>query len=677
MRDLRLDLDTIDFAQLFEIGQSMIPAECPGWTDWNTHDMGIMLIELLAWVADAQVYSLARLRHDERRAYARLLGIAASGPCGAQGLVWPAMDAMDAPPAGWPPGTIVDKQQAVVAASPAAPPFFVQQPIALTRATLTRLLTRYGDGSVHDWTRVNQEPGATFRPFDPLGDAPATLVLKCAGRLIEPAAPSSSTTNTSAPSACAAALSIGVQIVRDPAASATLGAMTGSLPPGAQPRVSLVDSTGTRTLSVIEDTTAGLLRSGVLMVSLDSLAASNASPDASCEITIESAGSGFLIAPRVRRVALNVLPVQQYQIIRESEPFDDGTPDQVYTLRSAASGGLVTTPPPDIAPLSVNTTDGGNTTQWTAIDDLSACIPSDTKFTLAPASDTLQFGNGINGLVPKPGATLFAEYPVTQGPAGNLNPGLSWGISGVPGFSGVNPEAMQGGALAASDDDLQLAARRSITDARPCVTSEDLIDRAVAIPALGVSRAIELDTDVGQGIGVGGHRLLIAMHSEFDYSGTSTVSDAAALADATPTRDWLEAIRQRLAPQLPLGQRLSVEGPRFIPVRIVAVLNASAGTNLDVVRAAAAARLLAALQPVQGAITGDPPWPFGQSLAPLTVKAWLRTVDGVASVVSAVLLRDGRDTQGKPISLGPRELPWLTCAPGDITVQRATQGVRP
>ena len=61
MSDLRLDLDTTDFKELVELGRSIIPTVAPGWTDHNIHDPGVMLMELVAWVADAEIYALSAL----------------------------------------------------------------------------------------------------------------------------------------------------------------------------------------------------------------------------------------------------------------------------------------------------------------------------------------------------------------------------------------------------------------------------------------------------------------------------------------------------------------------------------------------------------------------------------------------------------------------------------------
>ena len=78
------------YADLVELGRSVLPSSAPAWTDYNAHDPGITLIELLAWVAEAQIYSLSKSRRDERRSYARLMGVTPHGTRPASGLIWPA-----------------------------------------------------------------------------------------------------------------------------------------------------------------------------------------------------------------------------------------------------------------------------------------------------------------------------------------------------------------------------------------------------------------------------------------------------------------------------------------------------------------------------------------------------------------------------------------------------------
>src|ERR1043165_1761710 len=97
MKKLAPNLFTRRFQDLVEIGRARLPSLAPEWTDHNAHDPGITLMELLAWVAEAQLYSLSHVRRDERLAYAALLGISLHGTQGASGLIWSDRQNPDSP----------------------------------------------------------------------------------------------------------------------------------------------------------------------------------------------------------------------------------------------------------------------------------------------------------------------------------------------------------------------------------------------------------------------------------------------------------------------------------------------------------------------------------------------------------------------------------------------------
>src|ERR1700730_13571461 len=75
MIDLTLSMNPLAFDDLVNLGRSTIPTTAPGWTDHNVSDPGIMLMELLAWIAEAQMYFLARMRQDERLASENMLAM--------------------------------------------------------------------------------------------------------------------------------------------------------------------------------------------------------------------------------------------------------------------------------------------------------------------------------------------------------------------------------------------------------------------------------------------------------------------------------------------------------------------------------------------------------------------------------------------------------------------------
>jgi hypothetical protein len=643
MKDLRLSLDDIDFAKLVEFGRSIIPTYAPDWTDHNYHDPGIMLIELLAFVADAQIYALSRTRRDERAAYARLMGVEARGPLPASGLVWPS-DAVAAAPI-WPAGTSVPTDAPIVPDYPDAPNFFVAQPVQLGLARLMELSTRFADGKIVDWTRVNTQDGASFRPF---GSAPAAgdrLVLRLAGAL------------AAATGSGAAPISIGVEIA-DPRGGG--GPASNDNDARAAPAIALTvaieDAIDVRPVELAADTTNGFSRSGVLLLRIDAGSTPASDP---FSITIGSVTGGFLRPPHLQRVGMNVLPVQQWETVRDPPvDFGQGLPDQSYQL---ANPGLIFPAAP--SPVSVRLSELGTWQTWAEVADLGQCGPAERRFRFDPVARTITFGNGINGAVPPAGATLQVEYRASRGAAGNLPKGVSWRVTGIAGTFGSNSEPTSAGANARGLADLQSLARQRAREDRPLVTVDDLTEAARGFADLEVTRAMELAPGALPARSVRGSRILVAV-------GTHDPDVV-----ETEPAPWLREIRRRLVPRLPVGQSLRVVAPHYVEVGLSAQLVAAPNSDPTTVREAAEARLRAALAIVP-AEPGDPVWPFGRDITVLTVKGWLRNVDGVARVGGIALRQGGVDTAGAPIRLGATGLPQLTLASGDIRVDRWTAGTR-
>jgi hypothetical protein len=635
MNDFRLVLDNIDFGELVEFGRSMIPTYAPEWTDHNYHDPGIMLIELLAFVADAQIYSLSRSRRDERQAYARLAGVEPRGPQPATGLIWPSEAAAATPL--WPAGMVVPSDRAIIPNYPDAPSFFAAQPIQLTAAQLTQVSSRFANGKTIDWTRVNSEDGATLRPF---GTSPAPgdrLVLQLSGSL------------TPQNGALAAPIAIGVELAdAKPTAASANSDYLPSQTPAIKLAVAIEEGGDAWPVELVADTTNGLSRSGMLLLQFAPGSLPVSSPFL---ITIGSTTGNFLRPPHLQRIGLNVLPVVQQQAI--SEPADDwgrNLPDQTYTL---ANAGLIFPPSPAV---SVQLSEQGTWQQWSETSDLESCGPNDRCFLLDPVTQTLTFGNGVNGAMPPAGATLLVEYKASAGVAGNLPSGVSWSVAGIAGVFGSNSAPTSGGVDARGLTQLQVIARqRSLAD-HPLIAASDLTSAADAFADLGVTRTAELAQDALPR-GVQGRRVLIAV-GQHDLD-----------SDETEPAAWLAEIRRRLVQRLPLGQSLEVIAPQYVEVGISAELIAARNTDPAAVQQAAITRLEAALAIVSDE-PGQPVWPFGREITVLMVKGWLRNVDGVARVVSVTLRQDGTETAGAPVRLAAAGLPLLTLAAGAISVKR-------
>jgi hypothetical protein len=648
MSDLRLNLDTIDFKELVELGRSMIPTVAPGWTDHNVHDPGIMLMELVAWIADAQVYALARSSRAEREAYGQLLGLPLTSGRPAQGLIWPLTADADPgtlPP--WAPGTIVKDGTKTIADRPQAPPFFATRTIELSRASLTQVATRFANGATRDWTRANSQHGATFLPF---GENPAAgdrLELTITGQLIEKA-------ETRAP------ISIGFEIVSNPPAARSNGPDDAihRCPP-VRLTVSLKEGDVSWDVSIQRDTTDGLAHSGVLLLDIDSQLAKRTG---TYTLSIESANGSFLLPPRVQRIALNVLPVIQREVVNEeASKFGTNMPDQVYTL---ARAGLVY--PLDkenfklFLPIKSTFLE-----EWTRVEDVTNAGPDEPVYAVDEANGRVTFGNRINGRMPRAEADMRIEYVVTAGAQGNLPRGVTWTVTGVPAPFGVNSEAMSDGTSARDLARLRGEARRRVRLSRPIVTSADLQDAALAQTDLSVRRAQELLPTIGVRR-LGGARMLVAVGPHSAEANTDTFEESAV---------WLGEIRRRLAPRLPLGQSLDVIAPRLVTVRVVTHLVAQPQRDPNEVRAAVERMLREkfAITPTDRAVRA---WPFGRDVTALMVKGWLRNVEGVGSVVDIVLKTDAAPDGSGEVALGAISLPRLRIEPGDIEIARPPIGGR-
>ncbi len=81
------NLDDRRWAEMVDQGRTLIPVFAPEWTDHNVHDPGITMIELLAWIAEMDIYRANRVPAAHRRKFLELVGYAPRPPRGAGTLV--------------------------------------------------------------------------------------------------------------------------------------------------------------------------------------------------------------------------------------------------------------------------------------------------------------------------------------------------------------------------------------------------------------------------------------------------------------------------------------------------------------------------------------------------------------------------------------------------------------
>lgn len=165
MTSLAPNLFNERFDDLMKIGRARLRALAPDWTDYNAHDPGITLMELLAWTSEAQMYSLARMRRDERAAYAAFLGITTGGTRGATGIIWSDRTDPNSPLATFLATTVLSPDTVINLAGTPSPTFRPQDRLLWVPGRIRSLQSRTARGRTTDLTASNDRGGLTFLPF--------------------------------------------------------------------------------------------------------------------------------------------------------------------------------------------------------------------------------------------------------------------------------------------------------------------------------------------------------------------------------------------------------------------------------------------------------------------------------------------------------------------------------
>lgn len=638
MKRLAPDLFDRRFDDLVEAGRSRLPSLAPTWTDYNAHDPGITLMELLAFVAEAQMYSLARMRRDERAGYAALAGLAKQGPLPARGALWPDRDDPSSPFLSYQQPVVIEPDALVRAVGGDAPPFHPTHRILWTAGRITTLEARLADGQRIDLTQDNNGQGE--RPFEPFGArAGAGDVLRLeyetlGERGIFP---------KRRDAAAQAWWPIGVRV------APALRALDADAPDATLPAAMAVDLCvgGARiALPVKSDGTRGFMQSGVLLLDLSAV------PDSPSTLALEiRAPGGFARAPRILAIEPGVLPIVQGGTVQAEAHTTTGMPDQRIELDvpGLRFGG-------DAPAVAVHVREAGEWRAWRAVEDLASCGPDDLAYRLDADGGVLWLGNGVNGHLPERESEIAIDYPHCEGSAGNIARGKRWTVRGIADAFGVNLEPVTGGRDADSDIDLRRTARRQIAAAHALVTAQDIVDAALGLADLEVARAeVRLAAPLAD---ASREVMLIALR-------------ARATADEPPvapeTDRWLRALRRALLARLPLGTRLRVRAPGYRSFAVQARIEAQPQRDPAAVDAAVRARLRDAFTLTPRA--GLAPRRLGAAVSMADLTADIRRTAGVRRVLALQLIADG---QAVPvIELGKLELPRLDLVASRFDVARA------
>jgi len=152
------NLDDRKWADLVDEGRSLVPVYGPEWSDHNPSNPGIMLTELLAFIAEMDIFQLNQISDRGRRKFLKLVGIAPLPPLPAEAVLRVRLTEGSAPitlPAG--------VEFAGLDSSSVQTRYRTREPITLAGGSLDVLQSKSGN-SFQDLTPIWQRR-TTIYPF--------------------------------------------------------------------------------------------------------------------------------------------------------------------------------------------------------------------------------------------------------------------------------------------------------------------------------------------------------------------------------------------------------------------------------------------------------------------------------------------------------------------------------
>ncbi len=235
-------------------------------------------------------------------------------------------------------------------------------------------------------------------------------------------------------------------------------------------------------------------------------------------------------------------PSLQGKPLTQASPYDSAQP---------AATSLRVDPASALAAITLESTLGADTSEWKPQRDLLGSAPDATEFVVEIENDgvaSLRFGDDEYGQLPEPGTAFEATYRVGNGSAGNIgaetlahivsnDPAITAVRNPLPAAGGIDPEAMA---------DIRRDAPQAFRTQKRAVTEADY------------ARTAELDTSIQRAA------------ATFRWTGSwHTVFITVDRLDGLPlTNDFEAQLRREIEPYRMAGHDLEIDSPHYVPLEI-------------------------------------------------------------------------------------------------------------
>jgi hypothetical protein len=598
-----LYLDDVTFADLVEEAVRLIPQYAPGWTDHNLSDPGITFMDLFAWLAEMQIYSLNQITPRHHLKYLRLLGVRPEPAAAAR--VWVTFSHRQGTVCRVPRGTNVATSEGVA--------FETDSDIDVLPVSLDKVIS-FDRRRFFDHSDTNRRTGVFYHAFGEKAAVGAGLYIgfSFAGEMVEG--------NGLKAAVAGKELRLKVHLYED------------DLPPVVEPgaaglvRVSVNvcwkywSKDGWQEFEPLAEAGAGLvknlLRSGGLTFKIPAGMEKKELFDfGSCFwIYAGLVVDGYEIPPRLDTLLLNTVPATQGVTTEEMLGASLGLPVQEFEVDGA----------PVLAGSQALQVENGFSgwEEWTAVDDMDASLPEDRHYLLDCRTGKITFGDGINGMIPPAGRKIKFIYRSGGGSAGNAGAGTVTLVYGVPEVAVTNVFPADGGKEAENIEAARFRFNKHLKEATRAVTAEDFSLLALKTPGLRVARAKAL-VEPGRNV----VRVVVVPFSM--------------VAEPVPGRGFLHTVKEHLSRRRLITTLVEVVAPRYMKVSVFLKVRATPGSDPALVRERVVEALNGFLHPLKGGPDGKG-WEFGREVYRSELYAFLTGIDGVDCVTDLTFTLDGR-----------------------------------
>lgn len=603
------ELDDREYDDLLEQAKKLIPAYSDQWTDFNPHDPGMTILEILAWLTETHTYQLDQVTDAHREKFLHLVGHEPQPPTAATVPL-----ALSAPEeitdTRLPAGT----RLTVTDGTETNFQFETDQDLVLTAAAIEQVYT-VDDSGVSDQTEANETEQMFYLPFGDSVDEESALYL---GFDQDPFGETGALT-----------LSVSFHDDNLPEPNPPMEpGRSGRFEPSVELRWDVFDPAegSWYGLDQRSDGTNALYDGGPMEFELsdevvekpprwDEMVFDGLDPDGywlRCGVETP----GYEIPPQIESISTNVVTSSHRARVTDEQlhQLDDST-SQYHSPSLDGQTYAFDHEPVLAATVSVDDE------EFTEVPDFDASGPDDRHYVLDRERGTITFGDGAAGEVPPPDATVTATYVYGGGDAGNVSEAAVWrltdpsvDIDGTRSIVEIDVEPLEpasGGEDGETIDDALRRARRDLRRPYRAVTADDYQSLAAATPGLRIGRTnVWIDEERATVIVV-------------PYA-------PKAVRSPTPSDAFLETVRSHLRERTLLTDRLTVSGPRYVRLELTitgTIRKQYAQSGYD---AAITDAIESYLHPLYG-FDGDG-WPFGRALTKEALQAEIQRVDAVDHV---------------------------------------------